>query len=147
MLQIRELEKDDLLPLLALYTHLHDNPMPAMDEALLMKWGYILSDPNHHIIGGFLADQLISSCVLLIVPNLTHNQRPYALIEHVITHEAYRGHGYAMSVLQFAKALAQKRNCYKIMLMTSSQKESTLMFYERAGYNRHDKTAFIQWLS
>lgn len=37
-------------------------------------------------------------------------------------------------------------NCYKMMLLTGSKKESTLHFYEQAGYNRKDKTAFIQWL-
>ena len=31
-------------------------------------------------------------------------------------------------------------------LLTGSKKESTLMFYENAGYNRKDKTAFIQWI-
>jgi hypothetical protein len=33
------------------------------------------------------------------------------------------------------------------MLMTGSKLESTFRFYERAGYNRRDKTAFIQWLN
>lgn len=32
------------------------------------------------------------------------------------------------------------------MLLTGSKKESTLKFYEQAGYNRNDKTAFIQWI-
>ena len=27
-----------------------------------------------------------------------------------------------------------------------SKKESTLKFYEKAGYNKDDKTGFIQWL-
>ena len=33
-----------------------------------------------------------------------------------------------------------------MMLLTGSKKESTLKFYERAGYNSRDKTGFIQWL-
>ena len=33
-----------------------------------------------------------------------------------------------------------------MMLLTGSKEESTLRFYERAGYNSKDKTAFIQWL-
>ena len=45
-----------------------------------------------------------------------------------------------------AKELAQKENCYKMMLLTGSKEESTLHFYEQAGYNQNDKTAFIQWL-
>jgi hypothetical protein len=31
--------------------------------------------------------------------------------------------------------------------MTGSKENSTLRFYEHAGYNQHDKKAFIQWLT
>jgi hypothetical protein len=48
--------------------------------------------------------------------------------------------------LNYAKELALSENCYNLMLLTGSKKESTLNFYEKAGYNRNDKTAFIQWL-
>lgn len=80
------------------------------------------------------------------MPNLTHGQRPYALIENVVTHEAFRGKGLATACLDYAKKLAIGENCYKIMLLTGSKQESTLNFYRRAGYNSEDKTAFIQWL-
>jgi ribosomal protein S18 acetylase RimI-like enzyme len=82
----------------------------------------------------------------MIIPNLTHNQKPYALIENVITDNNHRNKGYATAVLDFAKEIAIKQNCYKIMLLTGSKKESTLKFYEKAGYNRNDKTALIQWI-
>jgi len=32
------------------------------------------------------------------------------------------------------------------MLMTGSKRQSTLRFYERAGYRSDVKTAFLQWL-
>ena len=48
--------------------------------------------------------------------------------------------------LDFAKEIAIKENCYKIMLSTSSKEEATLNFYRKAGYNSEDKTAFVQWL-
>ena len=38
------------------------------------------------------------------------------------------------------------RLLYQMMLLTGSKKQSTLNFYEKAGYNSTDKTAFIQWL-
>lgn len=145
-MRIREAIKDDLLDLLELYTQLHNNSMPEMGIALEKIWNGIISDNNHHVIIGFRDNKLVSSCILIIVPNLTHNQRPYALIENVITCENYRGKGYATSILNFAKEISIKENCYKIMLMTGSKEKSTLNFYEKAGYNRNDKTAFIQWL-
>jgi ribosomal protein S18 acetylase RimI-like enzyme len=146
MLEIREVRNDGLEGLLSLYTQLHDNVYPEMDERIQCIWADILSDKHHHIIAGCIDGAIISSCVLIIVPNLTHGQRPYALIENVITDKKYRNKGYASQILDYAKKIAQQENCYKIMLMTGSKKEETLRFYERAGYNRQDKTAFIQWL-
>lgn len=143
---IRAAEKQDLMPLLELYTHLHGNPVPVLDQALESLWARILSDPNHHILLGLVDGRAVSSCVLIIVPNLTHHQHPYALIENVVTHEAYRGRGYATQLLNQARSVAQLQNCYKIMLMTGSKDQKILDFYERAGYNKQDKTAFIQWL-
>lgn len=146
MIEIREARKTDLKHLLALYTQLNNNQMPIIDENLQQLWKDILSDANHHIIVGIIGEKIVSSCVLIIIKNLTHNQRPYALIENVITSEECRGEGYATAILNFAKTIAESEKCYKIMLMTGSKKESTLNFYKRAGYNDKDKTAFIQWI-
>lgn len=82
----------------------------------------------------------------MIIPNLTRNVRPYAFIENVVTREDCRGRGYAGACLEFAREIAKKENCYKMMLLTGSRKPETLRFYEKAGYNSSDKTAFIQWL-
>jgi GNAT superfamily N-acetyltransferase len=67
-------------------------------------------------------------------------------VEYVVTHEDYRGRGYASSCLAKAKEIAVSENCYKIMLMTGSKKESTLNFYRNAGYSSDDKTGFNQKL-
>ncbi|MCR5124440.1 MAG: GNAT family N-acetyltransferase [Treponema sp.] len=67
-------------------------------------------------------------------------------MENVVTHADYRKKGYARECLDYAKKIAQQENCYKIMLLTGSKKAETLHFYEEAGYNSSDKTAFIQWL-
>ncbi|MBQ7916635.1 MAG: GNAT family N-acetyltransferase, partial [Firmicutes bacterium] len=63
-----------------------------------------------------------------------------------VTHEEFRGKGYAGECLEFAMQIAEKENCYKMMLLTGSKKPETLRFYEKCGYNSSDKTAFIQWL-
>jgi len=54
--------------------------------------------------------------------------------------------GHATALLNYAKGIVLNNNCYKIMLLTGSKKESILNFYEQAGFNRNDKTAFIQWI-
>lgn len=143
---IREAEANDLEGLLRLYTQLHDNAMPELDERIRFIWDQIMQDKYHRIFIGEADGKIISSCVLVIIPNLTHRQRPYALVENVITDAAHRKKGYATALLNAAKDAAIKEGCYKMMLLTGSKEESTFKFYERAGFNRSDKTGFVQWL-
>ena len=143
---VRDIRKHELHELLTLYLCLHEDTVPEMTEHLKNTWDTILQDPNHHIIVNEIDGKIVSSCVCVIIPNLTRGIRPYAFIENVVTHEDYRGKGYASECLDFAKKIATEENCYKMMLLTGSKKETTLRFYERAGYNSSDKTAFIQWI-
>lgn len=143
---IREVKVYELNVLLELYTHLHELGVPENNEHLRNTWKTICADKNHHIIVCEVDGKIVSSCVCVVIPNLTRNVRPYAFVENVVTHRDYRGKGYASACLDFAKSIAQDENCYKMMLLTGSKSESTLNFYKRAGYNSDDKTAFIQWL-
>lgn len=143
---IREIKQEDFDGLMELYRQLHDNPMPEKTSKTMDLWNEILYDKNHHIIVAKEDGRIVSSCVCVIISNLTHSQQPYALIENVITDKNYRKRGLATQCLNYAKEIAKKEHCYKVMLLTGSKEESTLLFYEQAGYNRNDKTAFIQWL-
>lgn len=143
---VREIEEHELNQLLKLYLSLHETSVPEMTEHLKRTWRMIIGDPNHHIIVNEIEHAIVSSFVCVIIPNLTRNVRPYALIENVVTLEHYRGNGYATECLHYAKQIAEQANCYKMMLLTSSKAEATLQFYSKAGYNSSDKTAFIQWL-
>ena len=143
---IGEVENKDFEGLMKLYMQLHNNPFPEKSDELINLWNQILQDKNHHIIVAKEEGKIVSSCVCVIIPNLTHSQQPYAFVENVITDENYRGRGLATQCLNYARELAVKENCYKMMLLTGSKEESTLRFYQQAGYNSQDKTAFIQWI-
>ena len=144
---VREAKKDDLKEVLELYMYLHEKSVPELSEHLMSTWDQIIQDENHHLIVNEVDGKIISSCVCVIIPNLTRNVRPYAFVENVVTHSGYRGKGYATECLNFAKAVAEKQNCYKMMLLTGSKEEKTLNFYKNAGYNCTDKTAFVQWVN
>lgn len=143
---VREIQNDELDELLELYLSLHENSIPEKSETLERVWNEILNDKNHHLLVNIVDGKIVSSCVCVIIPNLTRNIRPYAFVENVVTLENYRGHGFATECLNYAKKIAEENNCYKIMLLTGSKEEKTLSFYRKAGYNSADKTAFIQWL-
>ncbi len=143
---VREALKEELEEILQLYLHLHEKTVPEDSEYLRTTWNSIISDKNHHLIVCEADGKIVASCVCVVIPNLTRGVRPYAFVENVVTHAEYRKKGYATACLDYAKELAQKSNCYKMMLLTGSKREETHRFYENAGYNSSDKTAFVQWL-
>lgn len=143
---IREINRNDFQGLMKLYMQLHNNSMPEDTAEIAELWNRIVDDKNHHIIVAEEDGKIVSSCVCVIILNLTHNQQSYAFIENVVTDKDYRKRGFATKCLNYAKDIALKENCYKLMLLTGSKEESTLNFYRKAGYNSEDKTAFIQWI-
>lgn len=143
---IREAAPGDLDEILNLYLYLHETDVPQKTEHLYETWNKIINDQSHHLIVCVIDGRIVSSCVCVIIPNLTRNVRPYAFIENVVTHKDHRGKGYATDCLNYARQIAEDNNCYKMMLLTGSKSEATLQFYKNAGYNCSDKTAFIRWL-
>lgn len=145
-MEIRLIRPQELNGLLELYRHLHPEGWLEDGPRARQIWEAIENMPGYSIIVAEEGGELLSSCTLLLVPNLTHGGRPYGLIENVVTHPDHRNQGLASACLAFAKRLAQEQNCYKLMLMTGSKRESTLDFYRKAGYRSDQKTAFVQWL-
>ena len=141
---VRTIHYDELRKLMDLYKQLHpDDPYVEDNESLESLWNDIYDDPNLHYLIIAKDGEIISSCTLAIIKNLTRNFRPYGLIENVITHSDHREKGYGTKVLHKAIEIAKKNNCYKVMLLTGSQKEETLRFYEQAGFHKGIKTGFI----
>lgn len=117
-------------------------PLPPQREVTAL-WESMLADPHLFSLGAFVAGELVSSCAVAVVPNLTRGCRPYAVIENVVTHPGHRKRGYATAVLRQAVARSWERGCYKVMLLTGRRDEETLRFYASAGFDGERKRAFI----
>lgn len=142
--EVRLIKYNELQQLLQLYKHLNkEDPELVMDEALEKLWSEIYNDPNSYYIVVDINGEIVSSCVMTIIRNLTRSARPYGLIENVVTHSSYRNKGYGRNVLSKALEIAWGKNCYKVMLLTGSKKEETLRFYENSEFKRGEKTGFI----
>lgn len=143
-MEIHDLKATELDDLLALYAHLHEQDDPLPERAVITAvWQQIQSDDNLRYFGGFVADQLVCSCTLTLIPNLTRGCRPYGVIENVVTHADHRGNGHGKSILRHGLTVAWASNCYKVMLLTGRFNEQTFRFYESAGFERHSKQAFL----
>ena len=143
-MEIREITSSELDKLLDLYLHLHksDDPLPEKKQ-IEMIWREIKENPRLKYFGLYVNDQLVSSCTLSIIPNLTRGCKSYGLIENVVTHKDYRQKGFGKRILEYTLKYAWEENCYKVMLLTGRKSEAIYRFYESAGFDRHEKQAFI----
>ena len=142
--KVRQIKHEELEDLLSLYNYLiPDDPQLKIDKALKEHWNEILANPSYFYLVIEEDEKIICSCNLTVIKNLTRSARPYGIIENVVTHPDYRNRGYGTAVLKKAVEIAQENNCYKVVLTTSRKDENTLKFYQNAGFDRGEKTAFI----
>jgi GNAT superfamily N-acetyltransferase len=139
---IRLANQADLPGMLNLYRHLNpDDPVPDPAKAEA-AWASLIHSRLATVLIAEIAGAPVSSCTLLIVPNLTRGARSYGVIENVVTHRDHRRTGLGRAVLQAALDIAWAADCYKVMLATGSRREETLRFYACAGFERGRKTFF-----
>jgi GNAT superfamily N-acetyltransferase len=142
VLEIRKVVESDLDALLTLYAHF-ERADDSSSEGIASAWRQLLAHPGLFVYVGEVAQQLVSSCTLVVIPNLRSGPRPYGLIELVVTHSEYRRRGYGTAVLKHALAAAWEMKCHKVMLFTGRTEEGILRFYERSGFARGLKTGFV----
>lgn len=133
---IRAAERRDIPALLALYRHLNPNDPDLSPREAEGSLGLISRYPGSEILVGFAREALVTSCTLIVVPNLTRGGMPYGLIENVVTDAGYRKRGYGQAVLEAALVRAWRFDCYKVMLLTGSKDPATLKFYGGVGFKQ-----------
>jgi GNAT superfamily N-acetyltransferase len=138
---VRLAEGPDLTALLALYRDLIPDDPELSVEAAGARFEALARIPGSGIYIGTRDDVIVSTCTLIVIPNLTRVGQPYALIENVVTVADQRGRGYGRATLQHAVSSAWDHGCYKVMLLTGSTAPETLGFYRSAGFEQN-KTGF-----
>ena len=137
----RTANSSDLNAVQKLYSQLYDKEQP-LTEQTKAQWQKLLSYDNIHMILTEQDGVPVSTCCLTIIPSITHDARPFALIEYVVTDKPHRRTGAGKACLDYARQLAIQQNCYKIMLITGRPEAHA--FYKACGYSADGKTAFVQ---
>ncbi|WP_299147015.1 GNAT family N-acetyltransferase [uncultured Tateyamaria sp.] len=126
----RKLTSDDHDAALALYRTLVGDQEIDTSKT---RFATLLAHPGTALIGADHAGTLSAMLTLHILPNITQNGRPYALIENVVTARPVRGRGLGRAVMSAAIQRAWDADAYKIMLLTG-QDSTTKGFYTALGF-------------
>lgn len=140
-MDIRTLVRDELAELLALYQHLNPDDQETDLAQAQSRLELLRRYPGSDIFVGVVEDEIVATCTLIVIPNLTRGGASYALIENVVTHANHREKGHGKAVLLKAIEAAWQAGCYKTMLLTSSQEPGVHTFYLGVGFEQ-SKTGY-----
>lgn len=148
-MNIRKAKASDAEALKILYFE-HLTRFPPQEEQDMSLWMSKLSkfekDENMYLLVLETDDKVVASVQMAIIESLTHNVRPFAIVENVVTHADYRNRGYASALLEKVTEIAKEKGCYKMSLETGSNKESTLNFYRNNGFEIDKKHSCLKRL-
>ncbi len=139
-MNVRAAQAADYDGITALYSQLHSSEKMGERPADLEQWQALINHPGSTVFVAEADGQLVGTVVLHVLPNMTREGRPYALIENVVTHQGHRGKGIGRAVMQRAIEEAWAANAYKIMLLTGKQREDGVKkFYQKLGFDADTK--------
>lgn len=138
---IRLATPNDAEGLQDLYVHLSSDNERCPVELARSNLAKFANYEGSAVLLGEVDEEIVVTCTLIVIPNLTRGGMPYALIENVVTHAEHRGKGYGRLILDEASNRAWTQNCYKVMLSTGAARPSVLGFYESAGFEQ-SRTGF-----
>ena len=142
-MEVRMAKQQDFEGILALYRQLNPDDPVIEDGRDIRVFTEILDSANLHLFVTEEHQRIIATCYLNLIPNMTRNAAPYAIIENVVTDKDHRNKGIGKTVVQCALAYAWEAGCYKVMLQTGSRRASTHAFYRSCGFSGNDKFAFV----
>jgi len=140
---IRQAKQDDIAGLMRLYAQLNPDDPVVADGQYIAEFRKIVSSDHLFLFVGIAENEIIATCYLNIIPNLTRGVSPYGIIENVVTDSCFRNMGYGKVMVRHALDFAWSHRCYKVMLQTGSMRESTHRFYEACGLSANEKFAFV----
>jgi GNAT superfamily N-acetyltransferase len=86
--------------------------------------------------------RIVSTCMLLTVPNLLRGGRQHGFIENVVTHPEFQGRGHGRAVIAAALAEAWQRDCHHVLLQSGRADPRVHRFYEGCGFIPGLRTAY-----
>ncbi len=132
--QIRPATEGDLDALLALYVQLSPENAGADRDLAAAGLQTMFADTHVSLLVASLDGMVVGTVTLIVVPNLTHNARPWIQLENMVVDESVRRSGAGRALLEAAEALAQESSAYKIQLQSADHRHGAHAFYKSAGF-------------
>ena len=116
-----------------LLTQLHPSypPDPARAGEIIAA---ALGDPRRTLLMATIDNQAVGTADLVVVPNLTHGGRSWAVVENVVIDETWRRHGIGRALFDEIDVITRAAGCYMVQLLSLDHRRDAHAFYASLGY-------------
>lgn len=135
---VREATRADLPAVLLTLGYLASDegpraPVPITDAAM-DAWRGIEETPGRSVLVAETDGAVTGTVDLAVLPNLTHDGSPYAIIENLAIVPAVRDTGVSRALLRQAIELARLAGCFMVQLTDSPYDASAHGLYQSLGF-------------
>jgi GNAT superfamily N-acetyltransferase len=141
---VRDATRKDLPRIVELLAQLSlDDSQELPEEPLQASYGAAFDeverDNRQRLLVLEVAGRIVGTLAVVVVPNVGHQGKPYALVENVVVDEAGRGQGHGEALMRAAIDVARKAGCYKVSLFSNKRRVDAHRFYGKLGFEpRHE---------
>ena len=138
----RSADVADLTSLLALFEASDVSRYAEPKERAEQIWAEILARNGLAVFVSDADSRVVSTCMLITVPNLLRGGRQHGIVENVVTHPDYQGRGHGRAVIAAALDEAWRRDCHHVLLQSGRADPRVHRFYESCGFTPGLRTAY-----
>jgi len=131
---IRTIKEEDLPRIIELYEQLTFETIDISLQAAKEVLKRIEALPGHEFLLIEEEGVILGTLFLQVVPNLSHNARPWALIENVVVDSKCHRRGIGKKLIEYAVERCRQAGCYKIQLMSTNTRKQAHQFYRALGF-------------
>jgi N-acetylglutamate synthase-like GNAT family acetyltransferase len=141
---VRNAQPSDAQRIAALYRQLVSNPAVCV---LPSRIATVSADPNTGLFVCGHSGQVEGTALVSLCADVMFGAQPFAVVENIVVNDKFRGQGLGAALLCHIDAFCLAKDCSKIMLLSSIQREQAHRFFERAGFVGSKKRGFVKYRS
>lgn len=139
---VRNATGDDVVALEALYRALVPRAAISVSKERVQA---IADDPNNLLLVIDVEEAVAGSAFITFCMDAMFGDRPFAVVENIIVDPKSRSKGAGRALLAAIDEAALKRDCSKIMLLSSAKRIEAHRFFEANGFDGDAKRGFVKY--
>ncbi len=141
MTAVRPARDDDLPAVLGLLAQV---PLDTADDAVVgpraagaserAAWAQMRDQPGRTLLVAEDDGAVVGVVDVMVVPNLTHDAKPWAILENMVVDRDHRRAGIGRALVDEVVRRAQEAGCYKVQLLSNDRRAPAHALYESVGF-------------